>query len=89
MILRGDHRKGIKFGPIQVSPEFLQVEVGQAEEAPDRPLVQVPLTIRVPKDSPPTSYMGVSLAGLGRITIKTTHPKVPELILYVRFAVRG
>jgi len=89
LILRGDHRKGVTFGPIRSSPDFLQVELGQAKEVEDRPLVHVPLTIRIPKGSPPTSHLGLDLASLGRITIKTNHPQVPELVIYVRFAVQG
>ncbi len=89
LIVRGDHRKGVKFGPWQSFPDFLQVELGKVEEGADSPVVQVPLTIRIPKDSPPTSHLQLDLASLGRITIKTTHPQVPELVIYVRFAVRG
>jgi len=89
LIVRGDYRKGVKLEEIRSDPDLLQVEVGQPQEVEERPLVQVPLTIRVPKGSPPASYLGSDLAGLGRITIKTNHPKVPELIIYVRFAVQG
>ncbi len=89
LIVRGDHRKGVKFGPWQSFPDFLQVEVGRVEEVANSPIVQVPLTIRIPKDSPPANHLQLDLASLGRITIKTTHPQVPELVIYVRFAVRG
>jgi hypothetical protein len=68
-------------------PDLLLVKLGERED--DGKVTLIPLTIQIPKGSPPASHLGPTQEKLGRITLKTTHPDVPELQILLRFAIEG
>ena len=47
----------------------------------------MPLTIEVPAGTRPMVRTDTAQGEAGRIVLKTTHPKVKELVLSVRFSV--
>ncbi len=89
LIVRGPHRKEVKFEPVEVFPDSLQVTVGQSTESKSGAVTLVPLIIQIPKGSPPANHLGSKQGKAGRVLIHTNHPKVPQLRVFVRFAVKG
>ncbi len=89
LIVRGPYRKEVKFEPVEVFPDLLQVTVGQSTESKSGAVTLVPLIIQIPKGSPPANHLGSKQGKAGRFLIRTNHPKVPQLQVFVRFAVKG
>ena len=89
LVVRGPWRKEVEFKPVRVAPSVLKVSLGQRSEINKGAVVQIPLTIDVPKDSPPMNYLGSEQGGLGEIILETAHPQVPKLRILVRFAIEG
>jgi hypothetical protein len=88
VLVRGKFRKEVKLKPVESVPALLKVEVGEPRSLMNGSLVQMPLTIRIPKGSPPANHLGSEVGRLGRVTIETSHPVAPTLRIYVRFAVK-
>jgi hypothetical protein len=89
LVVRGPHRKEVRFRPSRIAPDLLEVEVGQPTEINEGVVIQTPLTIRLPKGSPPANYLGSKQGELGEILLDTNHPDAPQLRILVRFAVAG
>lgn len=89
IFVRGPFCREVKFEPTEVSPGLLRVKVGKTEEMGGGSVTLTPLTVVIPKGSPPANHLGSEQGKLGRITLKTHHPQSPELRIYVRFAVEG
>jgi hypothetical protein len=89
VIVKGPHRKEVKFTPAEMSPDVLDVEFGEAKEINRGTAVQIPMTIRIPPDTRPVNCMGGKEGKLGEILLDTNHPQVGRLRILVRFAVEG
>lgn len=89
LVVRGPLRKEITFKPGDVSPSSLKVTLGPSSEINNGIVVQTPLIIEIPKDSPPANHLGSEQGHLGEIILETTHPQVPKLRILVRFAIEG
>jgi len=89
LIVRGPHRDGVDFEPVEVSPDLLRVEPGHTKEVNDGLVLQTPLWIRIPPGSRPANHLGGEQGELGTILLKTGHPKAPLLRIRVRFVVEG
>ncbi|MGA2032831.1 MAG: DUF1573 domain-containing protein [Thermoguttaceae bacterium] len=89
LIARGPHRTELKFKPIQISPELLQVSIGHMTSVGTNAATQTPLVIQIPKGSRPVNHLGSVQGKLGKIILQTNHPKYPQLPIFVRFAVEG
>jgi hypothetical protein len=89
LVVRGPHRKEIKFKTATIRPDVLKVKLGQPSEINEGAAVRVPLTIDIPAGSPPTNCLGSEQGRLGEIILETTHPQVPKLRILVRFAIEG
>ena len=87
LMVRGSHRKDVKFKVAEASPSFLKASLGKSKEINHGAVVQTPLTIEVPSDGPVCSHLGASKGDFGVIDLETTHPQVPKLRILVRFAV--
>ena len=88
----GPHHSEIKYGPVEIDPDLLDVlkgEIGQTTEVNKGAMSRTTLTITIPPGSPPSNHLGSETAKLGQIRIKTSHPNVPMLRIFVRFAVEG
>ncbi len=87
VIVRGPHRQDVKFEVAEVFPDFLEVEAG--ERLSTGAVKLIPVTIRIPAGSPQANHVGSDQGRVGRVLINTNHPKVPQLRMLVRFAVKG
>ncbi|NUQ61958.1 MAG: DUF1573 domain-containing protein [Pirellulales bacterium] len=87
ILVRGPERNDVKIKPLSATPSLLQVETGIPTEWQGGQVVQIPLTVRIPKGARPAHYLGTDEDKLAQITLETTHSKAPQLRLLVRFAV--
>jgi hypothetical protein len=87
IIIRGPDRDKVRIRPVETTPNWLDVTVGESTQWQGGQVAQVPLTISVPRGSRPASYLGPDRSQFGRVVLETNHPKVPELQIFVRFAV--
>ena len=90
VMVRGEHARGIEITVDKVVPSALRVTLGAPKPIKGGHVVQVPLSVEVPRGTPPMVYLGVQQSGksgLGEIILKTNHPHAQELRLKVRFAV--
>jgi hypothetical protein len=88
VVVRGPHAGSVRLKPVQITPDLLQVEAGQSRRIGQSAVFQIPLTIRIPPGNRVANHLGSKASELGRIVLKTGHPKQPELRILVRFAVR-
>ncbi|OHB80159.1 MAG: hypothetical protein A2V98_12280 [Planctomycetes bacterium RBG_16_64_12] len=85
----GPHRKEVAFKPIEIFPDLLKVKVGKTTDLESGTISVTPLTILVPKGSPPADHLQMEQEKLGRIILETNHPTAHQLRILVRFAVEG
>jgi len=67
-------------------PEELKITLGEPKQVKDT-LVHVPVDIEIPPGTRPMVHLETAQGEAGRIVFSTTHPKIKELSLSVRFAV--
>jgi len=87
IVVRGPHCREAKFEPVQIAPEFIEVDVGETGSMSDGALTRTPLTVRIPAGSPPANHRGPPQGELGRIVLDTNHPLQPQLEILLRFVV--
>ena len=87
ILIRGADRKEVKIEPVEVKPDLVEAKLGDPMEWQGGQVVQVPLTVRIPKGARLANYLGPDESRLGLILLKTNHPKIPQLRIFVRFAV--
>ena len=85
---RGPHAASVQLKPTRVVPDQLQVDVGPGRPLGEGAVVQIPLTLRIPPDSPPANHLGAKASDLGQVDLETNHPKQPQLRILVRFAIK-
>ena len=86
IVVRGADAASVKFEVQSRDPADLQVTIGESRKLNDT-LAHVPVEIEVPAGTPPMVRLDTAQGEAGRVVLKTTHPKIPELVLGVRFAV--
>jgi hypothetical protein len=86
LIVRGKDAADVKFDVKSVTPEGLKITIGKPQKIKDT-FVQVPVDIEIPKNTPPMVHLDTAQGEAARIVFSTTHPKVKELAMGVRFAV--
>jgi hypothetical protein len=64
----------------------LKVKIGEPKRLSDV-LMHVPVEIEIPAGTRPMVRLPTAQSEPGRVVLSTTHPKVKELVLGVRFAV--
>jgi len=89
LIVRGPHHKEVKFTPVEITPDMLNVEIGEPTEINNDTVSQFPLTIQIPKGGRPANHLGSKQGKLGEILLDTNHPQAPRLRILVSFAVEG
>jgi hypothetical protein len=85
LLVRGPDRKQIKIESEESVPDTLKVSLGEPEAINAGQVMRIPLIVEIPKGSPPANYPGPEQNKLGKITLKTTHPTMPQLSLYVSY----
>jgi hypothetical protein len=88
VVLRGSQTAEGRLKLVRVSPDVLRAELGLGKRLGESGVTLVPLTVRIPPGSRPANHLGSKADELGQIVIATGHPKQPELLVLVRFAVR-
>jgi len=89
LVVRGPLHKEVGFECASISPETLSVRLGETTQLGAATVSQTPLIIEIPKGSRRVNHLISEESKPGRILIKTTHPKVPELLILVSYAVEG
>jgi hypothetical protein len=84
--VRGPGAADVKFDVKSKEPEVLKVTLGEPKKLKDT-LVQVPVTIEIPPGTRPMVHLDTAQGEAARIVFSTSHPKIKELSLSVRFAV--
>ena len=87
IVVRGPHCQEAKFEPVQIAPEFVEVNVGETGSMNDGALTRTPLTVRIPAGSPAANHLGPPQGELGRIVLDTNHLQQPQLEILLRFVV--
>jgi len=86
LMVRGPDAAAVQFGVKSSDPPELKAKIGAPRKLSDT-LVQVPVDIEIPAGTHPMVHLDTAQGDAGRIVFSTTHPKIKELALPVRFAV--
>jgi hypothetical protein len=86
LFVRGADPETFKVEIAPSDPPELIATVGEPKKLSDE-LFSVPLTVEIPIGTRPMIRTDTAQGEAGRIVLKTTHPKVKELVLGVRFSV--
>jgi hypothetical protein len=86
IVVRGENAGNVKFEVQSHDPSELKVSIGEPRKLKDT-LYHVPLEIEVPVGTRPMVRTDTQQGDAGRIVLTTTHPKIKELAIGVRFAV--
>jgi hypothetical protein len=89
VLVRGEHRQNVEVKTGSVEPNLLKVSVGSPSTSGASPVVRIPLTIEIPKGSPPVNFLGTESNPAAEIILETTHPEARRIKLFVRFAVES
>lgn len=89
LVVRGRGHQSVRFRVLGIEPPTLRAEIqeDQRKTIADGKVTQTPLLLEIPIGSPSEDRLGPSLEAMGMIELETTHPRVPRLQLYVRYAV--
>jgi len=87
LLVKGPQRMEIEVGSIITEPECLKATLGEPRHL--AAVTQVPLSIEIPPGAQPISRMGLEGGKSGEITIETSHPRMKQLRIPVKFAVEG
>lgn len=84
--VQGPERHSIKIELGDVIPkDSLNVTIGEAKEQNNRLLY--PITVTVPENAPPALFPGSNSSNFGKIIIKSSHPSIPEIRIYLRLVI--
>jgi hypothetical protein len=86
IVARGSDAGAIKFAIKSIEPPELKVTIGEPKQLREN-LTHVPVEIEVPVGTKPMVHLDTSQGEAGKIVLSTTHSKIKELSIGVRFAV--
>jgi hypothetical protein len=86
VVVRGDDAAAVKFDVKSVEPPELKVTIGEPKQL-RAGLSHVPVEIEIPVGTRPMVHLDTAQGEAGKIVLSTTHPKIKELSIGVRFAV--
>jgi len=89
LVARGPHRHEVKFKAVVRPSSPLRVGLGETVAIGGGATTQTPLTIEIPQRSRPVNHLGLDVGQYDPIILETTHPKVPQLRILVRYAIEG
>lgn len=87
LVVRGPGRDAVRFDLAEVVPPMLRVELGTPRAINNGAAYQTPLTIEIPPGSPTISLTGPRTDRLGRLSVRTTHPTIPEVRLLISLTI--
>jgi hypothetical protein len=86
LVVRGPDAAKVEFRVLSKDPDVLNVKLGKPEKLKET-LVRVPVEIEIPPNTPPMVHLDTPQGDAAKIVFSTTHPKIKEVSLSVRFAV--
>ena len=86
VVVRGEDAADVKFEVGSVDPPELKVTIGEPKRL-KATLLHVPVDIEIPPGTRPMVRLATAQGEEAKIVLKTTHPKMKELAIGVRFAV--
>jgi Protein of unknown function (DUF1573) len=86
LFVRGADPENFEIKVASSDPPELSATIGEPKKLSDG-LFSVPLTVEIPIGTQPMIRTDTAQGEAGRIVLTTTHPKVKELVLGVRFSV--
>lgn len=86
VVVRGENAADVMLTVGSVDPPELKVTVGEPKRLRET-LLHVPVEIEVPAGTRPMVRLDTAQGGEAKVVLETTHPKMKELSLGVRFAV--
>lgn len=88
-LIKGQYRNDVQFEVASIHPEkSLRVEL-TAPEPFGEAATKIALNISIPDDAEPIALLGgAEVENYGKIVLRTTHPDVERVTIYVRFAVQ-
>jgi hypothetical protein len=86
LMVRGAEAGGVKFDVASCDPPELSVTIGEPKKLKEG-LFSVPLKVEVPVGTRSMVRTDTAQGEAGRIVLYTSHPKIKELVLSVRFSV--
>jgi hypothetical protein len=86
IVVRKEGTEEVKLEVLSSDPPELVATLGEPRQL-KASLVHVPLRIEIPPGTHPMVRLHTAQSDEGRVTIKTSLPEAPELVLSVRFAV--
>ncbi|MBN2581150.1 MAG: DUF1573 domain-containing protein [Pirellulales bacterium] len=89
LIVRGSQRKEVKFRVAEPVPEPLIIHLGKTVELRNGQVSQTPLSIEIPRNSRPVNHLGTDPKNWAKITLESTHSKIPQIYIFVQFAIGG
>lgn len=87
ILVRGEGHEQAEMRVEAVSPDWLQVAIGDTLTLPSGRVSQVPVTITIPADRGPAAYLGGQEGTYGELRLTTNLPKTPHTRLWLRFAI--
>ncbi|MDD4267668.1 MAG: DUF1573 domain-containing protein [Pirellulaceae bacterium] len=84
----GSRPEEVEFEVAEVSPDLIQVRLGERTSPSGGHAAITPIEIEIPVGSPPCNHLGPKRDSMGKIRLKTTHPTAKDLDIYVQFLVR-
>jgi hypothetical protein len=87
IMISGEHASATQVELKEANPEFVQMNIGDVKDdgQGDHATRRITFELAIPPGSPARSFIGGPNSEPGRIVLKTTHPKYPEVPLKVRF----
>ena len=87
ILIRGADCQQAELQPVQITPEFVEIDLGETTPVNEGASTRTRLTVRIPAQSPPGSHLGPPQGELGRIVLDTNCPQQPHIEILLRFAV--
>ena len=87
VLVRGEHRHDVTIKPVKIDPPWMKVTLGEPVDLPSGAATKIPMTIEIPRGSPPENHLGSDQGKYAEIHLETTHPQAKQIRMYVQFVV--
>jgi len=89
ILVRGSRAQSVQFEVLETQPSTLSAVLATPQFLRGASAMQTTLTVQIPPNSPPGRFVGTPDSPFGRIRIRTTHPEIPELLVFVSFVIES
>jgi hypothetical protein len=86
IVIRGDEAATTTISVESCDPPELVARLGEPNHLSPT-LVHLPLTVEIPRGTPPMAHLETQQSEAGKIVLKTTSTKAAEMVIHVRFDV--